>query len=363
MARAHFLGQDVLARRHEAQALAFPHGAVNNADKCHDAAVRVEVAVEDERAQRGVRVAFWRGDVVDHGFEQVVHADARLSRSEHRVVCGDRKRVLDFRTNALGVGRGQVDLVDKRDDLEVRVHRHHGVRDRLRLNALGCVDHEHRALACSQRAAHLVGEVDVPRGVDEVELVFLAVVGLVAHAYGLAFDRDAALALDVHRVEELGLHIALGDGARHLEDAVGKRRFPVVDMGDDGEVPDMRGVGHDDRWVLISCSICVQCIRLCLKMAQFTKNYVQLAQAFAILSHCVSSKRSRGDIHRRIRRHGCNKESACAGWPIGLRDREILTVSYARRASLRFLRLARQSCLPTLLSATCRAVCADYQLF
>lgn len=83
-------------------------------------------------------------------------------------------------------------------------------------------------------------------------------------------------------------------------------------------------------------------------MAQFTKNYVQLAQAFAILSHCVSSKRSRGDIHRRIRRHGCNKESACAGWPIGLRDREILTVSYARRASLRFLRLACQSCLPTL---------------
>ena len=84
-------------------------------------------------------------------------------------------------------------------------------------------------------------------GVDKVELVFLAVVGLIAHTHGLAFDRDAALALDVHRVEELGLHIALGDGARHLEDAVGKRRFPMVDMGDNGEVPDMRGVGHDDR--------------------------------------------------------------------------------------------------------------------
>ena len=247
MARAHFLGQDVLARRHEAQALAFLHRAVDDADERHDAAVRVEVAVEDERTQRGVRVAGWRGNVVDHGLEQVVHADASFSRGEHRVVCGDRKRVLYFSANALGVGRGQVDLVDKRDDLEVRVHRHHGVRDCLRLNALGRVDHEHRALAGSQRAAYLVGEVDVAGGVDKVELVFLAIVGLIVHAHGLAFDRDTALALDVHRVEELGLHIALGDGARHLEDAVRKRRFPVVDMGDDGEVPDMRGVGHDDR--------------------------------------------------------------------------------------------------------------------
>ena len=247
MARAYFLGQDVLARRHEAQALPFPHGAVDDADERNDATVGVEVAVEDERAQRGVRVTGWRGDVVDHSLEQVVHADACLSRGEHRVVRGNRKRVLDLGANALGVGRGQINLVDKRDNLEVRVHCHHGVRDCLRLDSLGRVDHEHRALACSQRAAHLVGEVDVPRGVDEVELVFLAVVGLIAHAHGLAFDRDAALALDVHRVEELSLHIALGDGARHLEDAVGKRRFPVVDMGDNGEVPDMRGVGHDDR--------------------------------------------------------------------------------------------------------------------
>ena len=94
-------------------------------------------------------------------------------------------------------------------------------------------------LACCQGARHLVGEVDVAGGVDEVELVGLPVIGLVHHAHGLALDGDATLALDVHGVEQLGLHVALGHGVRLLEDAIRDRRLTVVDVGDDGEVPDM----------------------------------------------------------------------------------------------------------------------------
>ena len=46
------------------------------------------------------------------------------------------------------------------------------------------------------------------RCIDEVELVRFTVVRRVIDAHGLAFDRDAALALDVHRIEQLFLHIA-----------------------------------------------------------------------------------------------------------------------------------------------------------
>ena len=244
MTRPHLFGQDDLAGGHELELLALAHRAVDHAHECHDAAIRVEVAVEDERAQRRIRVALRRGDVVDHGLEQVMDAHTGFTACQHRVVGRNGKAVLDFGLDAFGLGAGKVDLVDKRDDLKVGVHGHHGVRHRLRLDALGGIDHEHGAFACGQAAADLVSEVDMTRGVDEVELVRLAIIGGIVDANGLAFDGDAAFALDVHAVKQLGLHIAMRHGAGHLQNAVGERGLAMVDMGDDAEISDMGWVGH-----------------------------------------------------------------------------------------------------------------------
>ena len=63
------------------------------------------------------------------------------------------------------------------------------------------------------------------------------------HAHGLRLDRDPALALELHRVEQLLLHVALGDRVGELEDAVGERRLAVVDVRDDREVADV-GLVH-----------------------------------------------------------------------------------------------------------------------
>ncbi len=62
----------------------------------------------------------------------------------------------------------------------------------------------------------------------------------------LRLDGDAALALDVHRIEHLLDHVALRHGSGLLDEAVGERRLAVVDMGDDGEVADVveRMGGH-----------------------------------------------------------------------------------------------------------------------
>jgi hypothetical protein len=57
-------------------------------------------------------------------------------------------------------------------------------------------------------------------------------------ADGLRLDGDAALALDIHRVEHLLLHLAQRQAAGDLDQAVGQRRFAMVDMGDDGEIAD-----------------------------------------------------------------------------------------------------------------------------
>ena len=220
MTRSHLFGQDNLAAGHELEFLALAHGAVHHAHQSHNAAVRIEVAVEDERAQGRIGVALRRGDVVHHGLEQVMDAHAGFAACQHGVVSRDRKAILDLGLDALGLGTGKVDLIDERDDLKVGVHGHHGVSHRLRLDALGGVDHEHGAFACGEATANLVGEVDVARRVDEVELVGFAVIGGIVDAYGLAFDGDAALTLDVHAVKQLGLHVAMRHGTGHLQDAV-----------------------------------------------------------------------------------------------------------------------------------------------
>src|SRR5262249_29577918 len=143
------------------------------------------------------------------------------------------------------------------------------VGERLRLYALGGVDHQQRALAGGERAVDLVGEIDVPWSVDQVEDVVLAVARAVIEPHGLRLDGDAAFALDVHGIEDLLHHLALGETAGRLDQPVGQRRLAVVDMRDDGEVADIfdgrvhgaristrvlkrQAGGLDDSWRLAS---------------------------------------------------------------------------------------------------------------
>src|SRR3546814_3183801 len=74
----------------------------------------------------------------------------------------------------------------------------------------------------------------------------LAVLCGVGQAHRLRLDGDAALFLDIHIVEDLRRHLAIGQSAGELDQPVGERRFPVVDMGDDREVADM-GQGRSEE--------------------------------------------------------------------------------------------------------------------
>ena len=89
-----------------------------------------------------------------------------------------------------------------------------GVGERLRLHALRRIHHQQRAFARLQAARDFVGEIDVAGRVDQVELIDLAVLGLVIQAHGVGFDGDAALALQVHGVEHLLHHFALATARR-----------------------------------------------------------------------------------------------------------------------------------------------------
>ena len=125
------------------------------------------------------------------------------------------------------------------NDLEVVVDGQVRVGERLRLDALRRVDQQQRSLARGERSRDFVAEVDVARRVDQIEDVLLAVLRRVVQADRVRLDRDAALALEVHRVEHLRLHLAGLQGAGDLEEAIGQRRLAMVDVRDDREVPDV----------------------------------------------------------------------------------------------------------------------------
>ena len=220
-------------RLHEAQPVRRRQGSVHHPDGADHAAVLVVGRVEDQGPQRGVRVAGRCRYAGHDGVEQGRHPLPGLGRDVEDVGGGQAQDALDLGRRPFRVGRRQVDLVQHGHDLEVVLQGLVTVGQGLGLDALGGVDQQHGTLAGSQRPADLVAEVDMARGVDEVERVLGP-----RHPDVLGLDGDSPLPLDVHRVQVLLAHLAGIDGPGQFEDAVGQRRLAVVDMADDGEVAD-----------------------------------------------------------------------------------------------------------------------------
>ncbi len=72
------------------------------------------------------------------------------------------------------------------------------VGQRLRFHTLSGVDHQDRTFARGQRTADFVRKVDVSGGVHQIELIGFAVGSGIVQPHRLGFDRNAALAFDIH---------------------------------------------------------------------------------------------------------------------------------------------------------------------
>jgi len=82
------------------------------------------------------------------------------------------------------------------------------------------------------------------RCVDEVELVHLAVLRLIAQGYALRLDRNPTLALEIHRVQYLLSHFTIGKPATVLNKPVRKRRLAVVYVCNDRKITNSVHVGY-----------------------------------------------------------------------------------------------------------------------
>ena len=249
---ADFLDLAFEAGAEHLQAVSACQTAVEHADVRHHAPVGVVDGVEDQRGGPVLGGLLRRRHALHDGLEQFRNAGAVLRGDQQDFLARDRQNLLELVVAQRQVGGGEVDLVDDRDDEKVVAHGEVHVRDGLRLHALGGVEHEDRALAGGERTAHLIGKIHVAGSVDEVQLVFVSVGSCEEHANRVGFDRDPAFLFQVHGVQELGVdEVALFDRMGDFEHAVGKRRLPVVDMCDDGEIADAGQVIHGlFLWIL-----------------------------------------------------------------------------------------------------------------
>ena len=169
-------------------------------------------------------------DEVDDSHEVGFGADGELHDQ------WDGPETLDDRVDVgVEVGAGAVELVDETDAGDV-------VAVGLAPDGLGlwldtgdAVEHRNRAVEDPERALDLNGEVDVTRGVDDVDQVLVPDTG-----GGGGGDGDATLLLLLHPVHGGGALVDLTDlvvAAGVIEDALGERRLARVDVSHDPDVP------------------------------------------------------------------------------------------------------------------------------
>ena len=109
----------VSSTTHDSDLLVRLERALREPDIGDDALVDVVVRVEDEALDRCLGVALGRRDALDDGLEHLSHVGAVLGADHDHFLARDREHVLQLLDHELGLGRGQIDLVEDRDDHQV----------------------------------------------------------------------------------------------------------------------------------------------------------------------------------------------------------------------------------------------------
>ena len=101
----------------------------------------------------------------------------------------------------------------------------------LGLHALGGINDKDGPFTGRKTAGYFVIEVHMAWGVDQVQLVGIAVFILVHEAHGLLLDSNASFPLQIHGIQNLGFHISLLYRAGELDKPIRQGRLAMIDMG------------------------------------------------------------------------------------------------------------------------------------
>ncbi|ABA49010.1 hypothetical protein BURPS1710b_3780 [Burkholderia pseudomallei 1710b] len=173
---------------------------------------------------------------VDHALEVLFRADRH--HDGHRVRL---QAQLELIVDLEEVRAGTVHLVDERETRHLVLVRLTPHRFRLRLHAAHCAVHHARAVEHAHRTLHFDREVDVARGIDDVDAVFRVVVAhtLPERRGSSGRDRDATLLFLLHPVHRRCAVVNFTDLVVHAgvkQNALGRRRLAGVDVSANTDV-------------------------------------------------------------------------------------------------------------------------------
>ncbi len=89
----------------------------------------------------------------------------------------------------------------------------------------------------------------MPRGIDDIELVGMSIIGVIHQCDALGLDGNPPFAFDIHGIENLIFHFSFRQTATHLDEAIRKGRFPMVNVGNNGEISDVFGTDNHGVFV------------------------------------------------------------------------------------------------------------------
>ena len=118
------------------------------------------------------------------------------------------------------------------------------VGERLRLNTLRGVDDKQRAFACGEAARYFISKIDMAGRVHQVQLISEAIVRGIIQPHRLRLNRDAAFFLNVHIIKDLARHLPRSEPAGLLDQPVGQRGLPMVNVCDNGKITDESKFSH-----------------------------------------------------------------------------------------------------------------------
>ena len=238
--------------------LALAQGPVAHAAQREPPDVGRRVEVGDQRLERVVVVVLGCGDVVEQHLEERLQAvgaarppvdEVGVVRVERRapaasVAVHDREvdlvlvgveveeQLLHLVHDLGDAGVAAVDLVHHEDHRQAGLERLAQHEAGLRQRALAGVDEQEHAVDHGEAPLDLAAEVGVAGRVDDVDLHVA-----VPDRGVLGQDRDALLALEVHRVHDPVGDLLVGpERAGLAQHGVDEGGLAVVDVGDDGDV-------------------------------------------------------------------------------------------------------------------------------
>ena len=224
---------------HHANLHALFDASFHDADVKHHALVGIKLGVKHQSLQGCLAVAFGSRNALYNGLQHILNTQARLGTAQHCVAGINADNVLDFLLHMLGVGAGQINFIDNRDNFQIVVQGQIHIGQGLGFNALGSVNYQQCALAGRQSTGHLIGKVHVTGGIDKVQHIFLAIAGLVHAAHSLSLDSNTTLTLQIHGVQNLLLHFPFAQCTGIFYQSVSQRRFAMIYMGNNRKVADI----------------------------------------------------------------------------------------------------------------------------